>query len=194
MEGNTLKTTTSDRSPRRSRTKSLLGVLTATALLAGATQALAPASASAMSDQDNEAGAVCNQMVLEWLGICYTEADSAGGSSSGPSSSSGSSSSPGGGDSRGGGGGASTGSSGGKSTGPERLPVGSPPSGYAECWGAINRVDNGEDAWICLRDPGDVQGEEKRKRADRRRDRDSERGGARRSGGRSRGGHKGSQD
>ncbi len=48
MEGNNLKATTiSDGRPRRSRTKSLLCTLAATALLFGAVHAFAPASTTA---------------------------------------------------------------------------------------------------------------------------------------------------
>jgi hypothetical protein len=76
MEGNTLKTsTTSDRSPRRSRTKSLIGVLAATALLAGAMQALAPAWASAMSDMT---AFICKAEGNTWNGLWCEDADDDG--------------------------------------------------------------------------------------------------------------------
>lgn len=55
MEGTELNATaTSDRAPHRSHSKSLIGVLIATALLFGVVQAVSPASASAMINQENQ--------------------------------------------------------------------------------------------------------------------------------------------
>jgi hypothetical protein len=84
MEGTTLKTTTSDRNPRRSRTKSLLGILVATALLAGATQALAPASASAMINMEQFLCALEGKTWDEDKGECNRSGnDDVGGGSTG---------------------------------------------------------------------------------------------------------------
>lgn len=59
-----MTTAPSDRNPRRSRTKSLLGTLLATALLFGALQAVSPVSAAAMMDLKSEEE--CNQFMGTW--------------------------------------------------------------------------------------------------------------------------------
>ena len=179
MEGNLLKTSTSDRNPR-SRTKSLLGVLTATALLAGAT--LAPASASAMANQDNEAEPVCSLAVQEWLGVCFTQTESDGnGGSSGPTSGPSSGPSSAGDKSAGGRGGAPVGGSsrGNATPGDYHLPQGEP---LGHCWPMLSGTA-GVDAWLCQVDSDPVS-DDKQKRASRRgkRDSDRERSGSRRGG------------
>jgi uncharacterized membrane protein YgcG len=86
MEGTTLKTSTTpdNRNPRRSRTKSLLGILVATALLAGATQALAPASASAMINMEQFLCALEGKTWDEDKGECNRSGnDDVGGGSTG---------------------------------------------------------------------------------------------------------------
>ena len=83
-----MKTTPGDRNPRRSCTKSLLGVLAATVLLAGAT--VAPTSASATVNLLESRGGcrALNGWWVDWAGACVLGgggSDNGGGGGSGSS-------------------------------------------------------------------------------------------------------------